>query len=178
MNETCKTSQVLLDRFLTDELSSQELKILEIHLESCAHCQQVIEGEPFEKSLKNLPPLKCPDRVIRQVQAAIQKEKAKARHTHMLKWHWRQTVMAGLVAAATVVVLTLFPDRSIHEEKPAQYTEEEIEQAREVMKWTMAYTAQKMKRSETKVIDDVFTSHLPKSVQKSVRKVLPILKGE
>jgi len=178
MNRQCQDMQTLLDRFILDDLSQKELKVLQEHLDQCADCQRVIEGEAWEKLLLHLPKHRCPEKVIRRVEAFFQQEN---RPIKLFRWkmgHWRHAAIAG---AAVAAILVLFIIRNPVEERQftsPEYTQEEIEQAREAMKWTMVYTAQKIKKSETRVIDEVFIHRLPESVQKSVRKVLPILQGD
>lgn len=177
MKTNCQDIQALLDRFILDELSDFESKILQEHLDHCAQCQKVIEGEAWEQHLIHLPKRSCPGRVIRNIETFIHSDKKKMRTMRLLHWHWRQTVIAGLAATAILAVLILHPIKEPQKTDQPQYTDAEIEQAREAMKWTMVYTAQKMKESESQVIDEVFTKHLPETLQKSVRKVLPVLQG-
>ena len=177
MKTTCKETQALLDRFIFDDLSAYELSQLQEHLDSCAQCQRVLEDEPWEKLLMHLPAQSCPERVVRQVISGIRKGPHK-RESRMIRWHWKQMVLASAAVAVTVAILIHRPDSYQQKVAEKEYSQEEIEQAREVMKWTMVYTAQKMKQSENRAIDEVFTDYLPKSVQKSIRKLLPILQGE
>jgi hypothetical protein len=179
MKISCNEAQALLERFIQEELSPDDAGLLETHLGECATCQQVLEGETWERFLKDLPVHHCPDRINKKIEAFIETETQKARQPRLIHWHWRQTVFAGLAAAAMIVIFVIHSERSSPPVmQQTQYSEEDIEKAREVMKWTMVYTAQRMQQSKTKVIDDVFTKHLPGSVQKSIRKALPILQGE
>ena len=178
MKNECQEIQALLDRFIQEDLPPGESLRLQKHLDTCVHCQKVIEGEAWEQLLVRLPKKRCPDRVIRRVETAIHTEKKRLSVSRFHLRHWQQTVFAGLAVAALVIILVIRPQTREHQMTPPEYTQEEIEKAREAMRWTMVYTAQKMKKSETKAIDDVFTRHLPRSVQKSIRKVLPILQGE
>ncbi|MBN2103940.1 zf-HC2 domain-containing protein [bacterium] len=178
MNKKCQDMQALLDLFIMDDLSGKELKMLQDHLDQCADCQRVIEGEAWEKLLLHLPKRRCPERVIRRVESMIRQERKRAGVFRWQAGHWRQTVFAGAALAALLIFLIIRHQPEEHQFTPQAYTQEEIEQAREAMKWTMVYTAQKIKKSETRVIDEVFTHRLPESVQKSVRKVLPILQGD
>jgi predicted anti-sigma-YlaC factor YlaD len=177
MKSTCEEAQALLERFLSEDLPANELNRLQAHLDRCAQCQRVLEDEPWEQLLMNLPRQTCPKRVVQKVISGIRKESSK-KEPRLVRWHWRQMVLASAAVAVTIAILINRP--GLYQQKTAkqEYSEEEIEQAREVMKWTMVYTAQKMKQSENQAIDKVFSDCLPQSVQKSIRKVLPILQGE
>jgi hypothetical protein len=170
--------QALLDRFILDDLSQHESKRLQDHLDQCADCQRVIEGEAWEKLLLELPGRRCPERVIRRVESFVLQQKKHVRDSRRHIHYWRQSVFAGAAVAAVLIFLIVRHPPEAPRSASPEYTQEEIEQAREAMKWTMVYTAQKIKQSETRVIDEVFTHHLPETVQKSVRKVLPILQGD
>jgi membrane-associated HD superfamily phosphohydrolase len=177
MKSTCKEAQVLLDRFLSEDLPANELNQLQAHLDSCAQCQRVLEDEPWERLLMNLPRQTCPNRVVHEVISSIRKDSHK-RESWLIRWHWKQMILASAAVAVTIAILINRPGSYQQKTAKREYSEEEIEQAREVMKWTMVYTAQKMKQSENKAIDQVFSDCLPQSVQKSIRKVLPILQGD
>ena len=177
MKETCKRVDRLLKYFLEGSLSEQEKTFIEKHLMECPDCLNT-EADLKEKFLEVDPPknIKCPDSVEARVFSTIRdmKNEKAVKNKWGTLFGWK-----GALAGVSVAVLFLLV---VHLPRPTsqstqEYSQEEIEKARAALKWTLAYSAQTVQKKENNAIDQVFGNYIPKSVQNSARKLLPLFDG-
>ncbi|MBN2031578.1 zf-HC2 domain-containing protein [bacterium] len=182
MNMQCDEIQSLFDPLLDHHLKRGEKSKIKNHLSECEHCRQVLQMEKeIRRSLSHLPELQCSEELVRRIQSktwGIQ-EKEPLTEKIRLFFQFRYWKIVPVGVAIVVVAFLLFRNQEIYKDQvdSVSYTQEEIRQAREQARWTLAYVDNKIDESEKKAVEDVFIDRLPKIVRDCIRNAVPIFKG-
>ena len=180
MNRRCEDMQSLFDLYMNGGLSRKQRTILEDHLASCDECRHALAGErDIAEALRTLPLVECPDRVVERIERSLfpmaeVHRKPSGRRRHGFQW---ATVSVGLAAAAVAVLMLVEPLGEKAELAQEEFTEEQIQEARQKAKWSLSYIADVMNQKEKEVIENVFLKDLPTNVRKSIKHSIPIFKG-
>lgn len=180
MNRRCEDMQSLFDLYMNGGLSRKQRTILEDHLASCDECRHALAGErDIAEALRTLPLVECPDRVVERIERSVFPLAEVHREPTQRRWHGFQwaTVSVGLAAAAVAVFMLLGPMGDRVDIAQEEFTEEQIQDARQKAKWSLSYIADVMNQKEKEVIENVFLKDLPTNVRKSIKHSIPILKG-
>jgi len=182
MDALCREIRSLFDPFLDGDLGREERVRVKNHLKACSACRSELARErEVETMLTSFPELACSEEVIRKIEATTLDREEKEPLTRSMRsvvesFHWR-TVSVGVAVAVTVFLLVVRPFGERDEPMQVQYTEEEVLKVREQAKWSLAYVAKKMNKTERDVLQEVLLKDLPKTVRKSIQKTVPLFKG-
>jgi hypothetical protein len=178
----CNEIQVLIEKFLNHDMSRQERQDFRKHIRNCPDCRTEFEKwQKVEKTLSGFPKQKCPNRVLENIYSNTIGSKPKSVRrirfrgfTNHAGWKWAGAAVAfGLILLFTII--HPMGDRNKIEE--ISYSQEEALRAREQAKWSLAYVAQVIHKSEKTAIDNALLIELPQTVRKAVKNTVPILKG-
>ena len=182
MNVPCEKIKELLDPFLDNDLSRREKVMVKKHLKGCPSCRTALEKErETEEMLAALPRLRCPDKVVRKIEAlTIGHHKSesifdKLFHIH-LELNWR-ILSLGVAATAVILLFVLHPWGDEPDSVSMPYTQDEVQKAKDQAKWSLAYIAKTVNQTEIEVLEDVILKDLPRTVRKSLREAVPIFQG-
>lgn len=182
MNVPCLEIRSLFDQFLDGDLRKKERSRVKKHLKECPACRSELAKEREVGELFTaLPEIRCPERVTRRIEEATLGRKTKDSLFRRIKvvggsYHWR-TVSVGVAVVALVFLFVVHP--YINREPPVQgpYSQEEVLEARNQAKWSLAYLAKTMNRTEKEVIENVLLKDIPQTVRKSIKNAVPIFRG-
>lgn len=169
MMTRCNHIESMLTEYLSDELhNTEELgplerAIVDEHLAECAACRiELAAAREIATGFASLPPASCPDELSRRILAGVDDELAGRTRTgrRQRPAFWRMTGLAGTVAAAVLLALVL-PNRTpvspdMATLPAADSTSIRVDQARQELLWTLAYTASVIDRSEKRSLADVW----------------------
>jgi predicted anti-sigma-YlaC factor YlaD len=182
MNSPCQEIKSLFDQFLDGDLQKRDRARVTEHLKACAACRLELEKErEIIGMLALLPELTCPDHVQRRIEAAtIQRDKGESRFREVFftgeSFRWRKSAI-GVAVAAIIFVMVILPFSYWQEILEDPYSREDALAARNQAKWTLTYVGQTLNRTEKDVLEDVLWERLPKTLRKSIRTTLELLKG-
>jgi hypothetical protein len=146
---SCAVVVDLLEEWIDGDLVGPDAVAIEAHLEGCASCsEERLLAERVRDSLRSLPELDAPPRVLDAVRSATQPRAADGLRSLFEKMAARPAPALAAAAAAVFLVLVIQPwgDRSA-----PQFTEEEIRQATVDTKLALAYVGNITRRAERKV---------------------------
>ena len=178
----CNEIQVLIEKFLNHELSKLEKRDFRKHIRHCPDCRTEFgRWQKVEKELSGFPRQKCSDEVVNKIYSNTIGLKHKSVHRIRFQivpghtaWKWAGAAVAlGMILLFTVIH-PIFDQKKTRE---ITYSQEEILKAREQAKWSLAYAAQVIQKSERTIIDNALLVELPQTVRKVVKNTVPILKG-
>jgi predicted anti-sigma-YlaC factor YlaD len=100
----CEQIADLLSSYLDDDLSREETRLVEKHLESCADCRELMEYlRRAQAAMRSLPEIEVPADLLQRLNAI---PSCKSRFRSSLDWLMRPSLQPALGAAA--IFLTLF----------------------------------------------------------------------
>ena len=181
MNVPCHNIRELLDDFLDGDLSRSEKSKIKRHLKGCPECRsELMRQRKTENYLKRLPLIHCPDSVIKQIERLTfgngEGHRKYRRFSLSLSPTWRW-VPVGLAATAVIILLIFYPSLERDDPGSVSYSQEEVMEAKNKAKWSLAYIAKTVNRTEREVVENVLLKDVPKTLRKSIRKAVPILQG-
>jgi len=182
MNAQCDQIRSRFDLFLTKDIGKKEKSKIKRHLKQCAGCRNalLIEKE-MTRSLIHLPELQCSKELLRRIQVNTWNSQAKESFFDELKlfFQYRRWRIVSAGVAVAVVVFLILRNPSIHEEPfgAGSYTQEEILEARDQAKWSLAYVSNMINKNEKRAVEDVFIDRLPKIVRDCIRNTVPLFRG-
>jgi hypothetical protein len=178
----CNEIQILIEKFLNHDITRQERQNFRKHIRNCPDCRTEFgRWQKIEKELSGFPQQKCPDEVLDKIYSNTIGLKQKSVHRIRFRifashtgWKWAGAAVAlGLILLLTII--HPIGDRNKIEE--ISYSQEEVLKAREQAKWSLAYVAQMIQKSDKTAIDNALMIELPQTVRKAVKNTVPILKG-
>jgi len=180
-NESCRQVRRKLESLVDGLLSRPESAAIERHLDACPVCRTAAALEQrLKRELEALPRLPCPQRVSDALLDAVKEgEKPRLRRTAWKalfpSWTWKPALAGGAVLIVALCLSHRFRETA---PPPPVYTEEEVLRAREIVKWSLAYSAQQVQESERSVFREVLNRRLPETVEQAVRAVYKQTTGE
>lgn len=101
---TCEHIADLFSSYLDDELSQEETRMVEKHLESCADCRELMGYlRQAQDAMRSMPEIEVPADLLQRLRAIPSR---KSRFRSSLEWLMRPSLQPALGAAA--IFLTLF----------------------------------------------------------------------
>ena len=182
MNVPCHEFREMLDLSLDGGLSRKERARLREHLKTCPSCRTAFEADrEVINALSELTELPCDEGVIRRIEErTIGHRKKPSRIMEMFftreSSRWR-ILSVGLAASTIILLFALHPIFERKDIDTTQYTKEEITQAKDQAKWSLAYLANKLSETEKEVVENVLLKDLPKTVRKSIKNAVPLFRG-
>lgn len=99
-NEICKQIDESLDAFHDGELSAPEVKVVEEHLKTCAHCAaKLAEINRLVHALRTMPRVSSPSGLTDKLDTLID------RRSNVVAWRGRAMWASAAVAAVAVIVV-------------------------------------------------------------------------
>jgi hypothetical protein len=173
---TCEWVQDLMDAFLDEELNSSDASKFETHLSSCSTCSEEFElAKRMMVEIRNLPELRCPDRVINAAMAHIETEHQQAPWHQKLAWSlggltrwWR---FAAVAAVFLIVVIPILLHKQ-PQQPPEMVKSEELVRAERQVELTFAYIGHISNRSASSVCDKVVDSGIAPPLKRALNRVM------
>lgn len=186
MNSQCKKIHFLFENYLNSTLSVKEMKTVKDHLKSCSDCRrELIRESKIIKSIKEMPLIECPENIIQQIEAeTFRKKRTLLFPGQIFSWSGSGSLknLSLGFAAAIVLVLVIFKPFNIIKKQPlpenSMFTENEIKEAKNKAKISLAYIGSILNKSEKMIIDDVLLDNFPKIIKNNIKKSIPILGGK
>jgi hypothetical protein len=176
----CVHIQDLLSNYFDGTLEKNQEKMVERHIQDCMVCEEAFEKEKeIHGILVSMPEIPCPEDVVRRIEKVTfshrETTRTRRKSAFSLNLSWKPLVVGAAAMAICILVLMKFPKSQ--EPFRAEYSREEVLDARKQAKWSLAYVAKLMSKTERQLIETVLTKELPSTVRESVQKALPIYKG-
>ncbi|NQT25423.1 hypothetical protein HQ585_08710 [candidate division KSB1 bacterium] len=135
-----------------------------------------------ERILRNnfsaLPKHKCPKNVTHEIlRMTVKQEKQSIRSLFDFPIQWKISTGFAGAAAIAVLVLLMSPKHKVEQSLQTTVSEAEVQQAKDQLKWSLAYTSQLLNKSEKKAISEAVINELPKTLRNALTKTVPIFKG-
>jgi anti-sigma factor RsiW len=171
MQVTCSEVLDLLDAWIDGDLEPAEAGVLEAHVERCTACEAERRlAEEIRATLRGLPELELPDRVMKVVRAETAPTIGE-RVRGLLDTIGARPVPA--VAAVAAIVLFIFAVVPLRQsETPPRYSAEEVERAAEETKLALAYVGGIARYAERqarhKVLSDDAVSGTLREISRSI----------
>ncbi len=178
----CHEIQILIEKLLNHEMTRKERRDLQKHIRNCPDCRKEFEKwQKVEKALSGFPTQKCPNEVLEKIYSNTIGSKQKSIRQIRFRigpgyagWKWAGAAVAlGLILLLTVIH-PIVDKKKIEE---ISYSQEQALKAREQAKWSLAYVAQVLRKSEKTAVDNALMIELPETVRKAVKNTVSILKG-
>ena len=164
----CRDIEMELAAYCGGELDSRERRLVRAHLDACPDCRTELAREKsLRQTLGSLPVIEADGDLDGRILEAIQPA------TRMTRWtrpKIRLTAAGGLIAAGLAVVL-LLPSVRPPSEPESPWTAEEMDAARQDVRYTLALTAEVINRTQKATVVDVFADRLPNAINESFKKV-------
>lgn len=171
-----------IDPYLDDELSQEETLSFEHHTNTCPACAgELVLARGVLSELRELPTFECPSDVVEKAAVragVVGTRKAEERYVPTQRpadgwWNisnWFGGRLAGLTAMLVVIAaigLFVLTGRSGIDE---QYTEAEIEKARQEAMIAFAYVGKYTSRGATVFRDDVMIQRIIPTMRRAIAK--------
>jgi anti-sigma factor RsiW len=181
MKERCTEIAPLLEEFVDGRLPPKKEVAVRDHVAECPACRvQAEKAREIAQALTDLPPVRCPDRVLRAIEDATRRarpnpsllEKARSLGPSTL---WRT---AAVTAAAAVLCALLIGHFAGRNQPPAtRYSERETIEARQAARESLRRVVGVMSRTERREVRMLLNDQLPETLRKSIRNATPFHKG-
>lgn len=148
----CNHIGAMLTEYVSGDLTPDERTMVDDHLASCPACRaELALARDLTAGLATLPTAACPDHVSRNIMALVD---ADARPVHRRQ---RATWWSAAVLAAAVLLAVVLPRHAPNPtEGVAPTSDLAVDQARQDLIWTLAFTAEVIERSEMQTIANVW----------------------
>lgn len=167
---SCGVVVDLLEEWIDGDLVGPDAVAIEAHLEGCASCnEERLLAERVRDSLRSLPELDAPPRVLDAVRSATQPRVAERMRALLEKVVTRPARPLAAVAAVVFLALMIqdWGDRSA-----PQYTDDEVFRAKVETKLALAYVGAVTRRAEQQVrhvIDEKAVNAAVRGVSRSLK---------
>lgn len=178
MQLTCHEIRMMFEDYITDELCHSDRKDFQDHLDQCDNCRIELEKEQkIIQCLIKLPEFRCPEKVTRSIlERTVLTERRKFNLSlknleSIINWR-SASISFAVLGIIAILVFSPFKENTI----PMQthYTADEIQKARQQIKWSLTYTAQKLQKTENKAIEEVIIQNIPKTIRDAIKNTVPI----
>ena len=137
-----------LEAWIDGDLDRQAADEVRCHVEGCPSCGRELElAEAVRTTLRDLAGFELPARVLQAVRSATVAEPTPA-----AKWWARPVAAVTAVAAASLLVLVLAPERNT---SPPQANAAEVERVTAETRLALAYLGSAARRAEARVKSSV-----------------------
>lgn len=184
MKSKCQDIRQLLEEHLDRDPAAAATGDLAAHLSECPDCRHEIAQEvTLRRSFARLPRMACPSPLAARLdsvpddQTRVTDPAVPGRSQPATRRWWSRigfpVWQPAALAAATAIVLILVAttiDQPGTDIAGQQYTQAEIETAREQAESTLLYALSVIHRSEKEVIGGILGEQLPQAIKGSLRK--------
>lgn len=173
-----------IDSYIDGDLTGEELGRFEEHVEECGSCsREMVLAQEIVDELHSLPEHVCPRRVMEEAAGRIEEPSSAPRLGRLRDWFGGRAFLAPrpvLAAMLIVVVVAVVFVLSRNEQSPlgdaprpeaisqTQYTEEDLEQAKQDVMLALAYVGKFGRKTSHIVRDDVISERVVTPVLKAV----------
>lgn len=179
----CSEYQIMMASYVGDELDEKATAQLEEHLNHCSECRAELAREnQLRQTLAQMPLEVCPQRVTRKILEQIEgPESPQEKPRPIPNLHRQWTSYTGWVAAAAAVFLLVVNPWAENAPSPEsarpQYTAQEIQAARQDLKYSLRLTAAIIKDTERSTVKEVFGNKLSQSLSRSIKTLMTTPEG-
>ncbi len=182
----CQECENLLDEYFHLQLSSKIKNQIKVHLKNCLKCQRSFQE--YKNMLQELRCLKvqpCPEEVTEKVFRILNLGNEKEIHISLIekfiervsRYRWK-IALAGATAAIVFFMILIYPGIYQQNEIKQQYTEAEIDQAKDQVKLALAYFNEITSRTQKILEDQVLPEQIIKPMKSSIKTAIkPLLNG-
>lgn len=184
---TCQQVEQLLDDFHDGKISLKTKRQINAHLESCSNCHSLYNNyQTMLDSLHRLEVHSCPDEIVENVYAILNLEKgavsSRQSFVDLIFEYVRQyRFRLGIVGAVAVIILSLMiSDVNFHQppQIEKQYSETEIEQAKDQVKLALAFFNEITGRTQKILEEQVLPQQVIQPLKTSLKTAIkPLLNG-
>ncbi len=177
----CRWARERIEAHLDNELSPEDAGKLENHLKTCTPCAAEWSlARQVQQSLRSLPEMPCPERVLSTVASRISSEEAPDRKSlgqRLTGLRWRTLRPAAFAAAMSLVIAASVFIAHKQRSRVASYApgetrlevnEEALALAEAEIKWTFAYIGEIGRRTGFTLRDRAIYSNVVVPVQHAV----------
>lgn len=171
-NPRCAWTLARLEAYLDGETLVEEVHQIDAHLEACATCaRQLALARKVRQSLRELPRLACPERVVQAATARLRRRRTAAWRPRLSRWltGWRLPVWQPAAAVALVLLVALAVDRRDREPEP---TMAEVARAEREARFALAYVGQVGRSTGRTVRDQVIRTWVVEPLTRGAREGL------
>ena len=183
---TCYEVEQLLDEYIDGQLSKTVIKQIRAHLRQCQDCAKKYEAyEQMHQDVSQLGLIRCPENVVTSVYQALELEGNGKKRA--LIFDWLSDLLsspafalrfAGAVIVIVLLITVIYLKFSNRPQVSVQYTNEEVEQAKNQVKLTLAYINQITSRTEDIIEKQVLPENILKPMKSSIRAAFkPLFNG-
>lgn len=159
-----------------------QIFIRKAHISS-SEMSDMNEHEPAdERMLRSyfsaLPKQKCPKHVTQEIlRMTVRQEKRSLQSLFDISLPWK--ISTGFAAAVAIAVLAFLisPKKDIQQPVQAAVSEDEVQRAKDQLKWSLVYASQLLNQSEKKAFSEAVMDELPKTLRNTLKKTVPLFKG-
>jgi len=182
----CEECENLMDEFFHHELSFKVKRQIRGHLKSCPKCQAVSqEYDNMLQELRSLEVHRCPNVVVEKVFDILNLAEGPGYRISLLEkfveFLNRYRLRTGLVGAAVLIILAMiiiYPRLSQKPHVKQQYSEVQIEQAKDQVKMALAYFNEITSRTQRIIEEQVLPQQVIKPMKSSIRTAIkPLIDG-
>ncbi|MFA6110083.1 MAG: zf-HC2 domain-containing protein [Candidatus Latescibacterota bacterium] len=168
----CAWTLARLEAYLDGETLAEELGELETHLAGCAACaRQLTLTRQVRQSLRELPRLTCPERVVAAATARLRQRQVASWRSKLSRWltGWRLPVWQPAAAVGLVLLVALAVDQRDREPEP---TAAEVARAEREARFALAYVGQVGRNTGRAVRDQVIRTWVVEPLTRGAREGL------
>ncbi len=170
----CKKTLHLLPEYTQQDLNPLERKCVENHLALCPSCREEYATEQLIiESLGDLPLLKCPDLVTKNILVQIETQAETQDRENVRPWFWDASSLVAAGLALVFFAHLFFPAISSD-----SYSRQEIQSATVEAQWALAKVAAVIDRQQKSSFEQVFGQEIPTAVGGSLRLLTKNLQGD
>jgi anti-sigma factor RsiW len=167
-----------LDEFLEDELGQEEARQVETHCTTCQACSEELElARHVKGTLDSLPGQECPESVVdaifdhvgNEVVSGVESGHVKQAGKRRISIVWRYAASAAAMFIVLILAIVLFRPPTPQQEGP---TSEEIAQAEQQFKLTMAYIVRVSEKSASTVKEDVIETGVVLPIRRAMTRAV------
>ncbi len=177
----CADYENLVDDFFSHQLDRKEKKQIQRHLHACKNCRGYYQQyKEMLDSLNAMSVKKCPENVVDNVMDILNIDSGQEENESLLesirnffgRYRWRSGV-TGIAAAVVLALMLLYPVTMQQKQTTHQYTEKEIEEAKDQVKIALAYfnkvTNQTQEILEQKVLPEQVVKPMKSSIKTAIK---------
>jgi anti-sigma factor RsiW len=168
-NPRCTWTLARLEAYLDGEALAAEVAELDAHLEGCSACaRQLALARQVRQSLRELPRLACPERVVAAATARLRQRQAASWRSRLSRWltGWRLPVWQPAAAVVLVLLVALAVDQRGREPEP---TAAEVARGEREARFALAYVGQVGRNTGRTVRDQVIRTWVIEPLESGAR---------
>lgn len=173
---TCRETEHLLEAYIDGDLSQEQRCSVEAHLATCEACQRELAlARRVSAGLRSLPLQTCPERILEEVLEKTGQKRGWLRllpDLSFIRPRYALGFSLGLVVImVTVLAITRYGPSPQSGGPYAQYSEQEIAQARKDILLAFGYVNYASSRAQDVIENDVLPRHVVRPLRQGLEYI-------